>query len=358
MITRLRAPTAWTKQWGPGIALANLYALYDSAGDVTISAETSLPSVLNGPGVVHRFGALTVTTLLHAAVNRCRHAVLLCDSLTMGAAGEISMSGKGAAGHAGLVDQDLVIPSAINFSGKHTSFAAFCAWLRANKYSIFDPNLYASPLPGMGDVLADYAAWPGAGATPIITAAGCGAGGAGTSAGIAGPSGGSGEYLSNGFAGSAGTTGPGGGGGGAAYAYDDTGVANYGGRGGPGRIWGGGQRGLGGIGVARGVAATGQDADPYGQGSPVPGGVLIIIVRGNVSLAAGHAITAAGIADSTTYGGGVGGGAAGLYYGGTLTGTPNMSAPGAIAATGGSATGGAGGAGHTESRTFAQMGWA
>ena len=187
MITRLRAPATWTKQWGPGIALANLYALYDSAGDVTISAETSLPSVLNGPGVVHRFGALTVTTLLHAAVNRCRHAVLLCDSLTMGAAGEISMSGRGAAGHAGLVDQDLVIPSAINFSGKHTSFAAFCAWLRANKYSIFDPNLYASPLPGMGDVLADYAAWPGAGATPIITAAGCGAGGAGTAAGSLAP---------------------------------------------------------------------------------------------------------------------------------------------------------------------------
>lgn len=371
----------WTAIWTPGVNLVNFYNLYDSKGDVTISTATSIASTLDGPIQVARYGALTVNAAL-SVTNRCRGLLILCDSLAMGAAGSITMTARGAAGNAGWVNQDILIPSAINVRGQDTSYRALIKWLAAGGYAVFDPTLWACPLPGMGDVQADYAAWPGKG-TSMLAAASCGAGVApATTATAVGATGG---------AGSNGGTG-GGGSGGQQYAS-----GNYGAASGPGRVWGGGP-GAGGVrggtyanavdptkgisadsyGGPGGAAVNTVDTYAVGGGAGNPGGVaagtggavggagtggvLLIICRGAVALTAGHVLSANGVAGGAgnaygAGGGGSGGGSVLLAYGGTLTGTPNLTATGGAGGSAGSYGGGAGGAGATQVKTFAQMGW-
>jgi hypothetical protein len=341
-LSKLTAPQAWTKDWVPGAGLTNLFNLYPSKGSVTIAAATNLPTRLDGPIQVARYGALTVNAAL-SVTNRCRGLVLLCDSLAMGASGSISMTACGAAGSSEWKNQDILIPSLLRLNGKVTSYSHFMTWLAANSYAIFDPTLYACPMPGMGDVESNYTAWPGSAST-IISAAGCGA----SQAGIF-PAG----YWNQGLAGS---NAPGGGGPGGTEG-PSAGATCYSA---PGHVWGGGMGSQFGrtnvlcrapdpFGAAAGPALGGGYYNP----SAGTGGVVIIICRGAVSLTAGHVISANGVADSTsTLGGGSGGGFAGLYYGGTLAGTPNVTATGGIGSAGGN-----GGAGAAVSKTFATMGW-
>ena len=233
-VSKLSAKQPWTAVWTPGVNLVNFYNLYDSKGDVTISVATSIPTTLDGPIQVARYGALTVNAALTAS-QRCRGLMPLCDSLSVGATGSISMTARGAAGSKNwAVDRDIFVPQSITFTGKNTSYADFLKWIQTTGYCIFDPSMYACPPPGMGDVTCDWATWTPYGST-IISAAGCGLGARGQYGGV-------GSYLS-GYTGGAGTLGTGGGGsGGMAYAGGTC-------SGSPGRPWGGGP----------GSAGVGQD---------------------------------------------------------------------------------------------------
>lgn len=353
--------------------LSNLFGLYPSLGTQTISSATSLASTLDGPMACYRYGALTVNAAL-TVTNRCRGLVLLCDSLSVGAAGSISMTARGAAGSSKWANQDIGIPTSMLLSAKNTSWTTFLAWLQSNNYCIFDPTLFACPPPGMGDVIADYANWA-ARMAAIVSAAGCGAGANKTNTGT-------------GTTGLAGTNAPGGGGTGGSNGYAATSA--------PGTVWGGGPGsggcgsymattkgfapdqygGVGGIGGPAGATynSGGGAGNPGGAGylggtgvgaagSAGTGGVLIIIVRGDVTLTTGHALTAGGTAGGAASGnttncggGGSGGGFVGLYYGGALTGTPNLTASGGSGGTS-SNSGGPGGAGTALSAPFSAMGW-
>jgi len=353
-----------------GQNLANLFALYNSQGAVTVgSGTTAINATQDGPIQVARYGALTVNGTLTAS-NRCRGLVVLCDSLSMGASGVITMNGLGAAGSSKWANQDIVIPTIqVAFSGKNTSFAAFQAYLAATGYGVFDPTLYACPPPGFGDVQANFASWPGNG-TAIISKVGCGS--AGSVTGMIRVAGVTGNAGSNG--------GPGGGGSGGGSPSNDYGIW-------PGAnayVWGGGPGGQG-IGTlvydrqppnlnagdfcnqggsstcSGGGGAGNPGGSGYGSGgSQGVGGVLVVICRGAVSFASGAQMTANGSAGgaggSNGGGGGSGGGSVSLLYlSGATTGL-TMTASGGSGGSGGLA-GGAGGAGSTQAKTFSQMGY-
>lgn len=352
----------WMQSWVPGPSLANLFALYPSRGNATIATATSIPSTLDGPIQVVRYGALTVNAAL-TVTNRCRGLVILADSLTMGAAGSISMTARGAAGNSAWANQDIGIPTSLALSGKTFSQRAFWDWLATTGYCIWDPSLFACPPPGMGDVQADWSSWPSKMAA-IVSAAGCGAtkdavsitGGVG-SPGNAGTLGGTGGGANGGANLSGGQSLPntrglvwgGGVGNNGYYAYTALGPDMWGGRGG------------------RAITASttgGGAGNPSGNDVPTSngtGGVLIVIVRGNVSLAAGHVFESNGMPGengSQVGGGGSAGGSSSLYYGGVLTGTPNMLAKGGLGGIGGTYNGSPGGTGSTQCKPFSAMGWA
>lgn len=350
-ISKLSAKQAWAQDWVPGATLANLFNLYPSKGDVTIAAATALPATEDGPGIANRFGTLTVNAALKAAAQRCRFSALLCDYLIMGAAGSMSMTARGAAGSPKWPNQDILIPNNMRLSGKAANYRDFTAWIAANGYAIFDPTLFACPVPGMGDVQANWMEWPGHGAS-IISASGCGAAQVGSA-----------TANTAGITGNAGVLAPGSGG--TAFTSSFPGVSA------PGRVWGGGPGsgcvltrtlnempdiwgGRGGQGTYSGGAGnpSGNNVDT----SKGTGGCLYIFVRYDVVLTAGHLFAADGMPGEDGGGGGAGsgGGRVALYYGGTMTGTPNMSAQGGL---GGAPSGGRGGAGATSVNTFLQMGW-
>lgn len=361
-VTKLSAKQPWTAVWTPGVNLANFYNLYDSKGDVTISVATSIPTTLDGPIQVARYGALTVNAALTAS-QRCRGLIVLSESLSVGAAGSISMTARGAAGAKNwAVDKDIFVPQSITFSGKNTSYADFLKWIRQTGYCIFDPSLYACPPPGMGDVTCDWATWMPFGST-IISAAGCGA-----RLGGLGGAGGSGTTIA-GATGNAGTNGGTGGGGRGCYYYSP----GFGGCGhqysGAGRTWGGGTGGGSTVddGAPSGLAADqygGNGGWSYGAGAGNPagdgtasgtGGILISICRGNVSIASGASLTASGVAATAGYaysGGSSGGGSVSLFYGGSYVNNGTIAAPG-----GSYGNGGAGGAGSVTSKSLSTMGW-
>lgn len=339
--------------------MSTLFSLYQSKGDVIMSGAVNLSASLDGPIAVARYGALSVPNGATLSVaNRCRGLLLLCDSLSVGASGVITMTARGASGSRFWANQDIMLPTGgIKLSGRGTSYRDFALWLAANGYFVGDPSLYASPPPGMGDVTADYSAWPSKGGTAIVPAGTCGASPAATNgtAGGAGTLGGSGAggVGSSGYAAHPGTPGyvwgGGCGGGGDAGGNSFGPPYPYGGQGGAGAGGGGGGAGNpGGTGGNAGVDGT--------------GGILIIICRGAVTLTSGHIISALGSAGgayssgSSGGGGGSGGGSVSLFYGGTLTGTPNLLATGGAAGSG-YFPGGAGGAGSTQYKTFAAMGW-
>jgi len=350
---------------GAGQNLTNLFNLYNSLGAFTVGAGGySVPSTLDGPIQVLRAGALTVNGLF-TTTNRCRGLLVLCDSLNVGAAGIISMSAKGAAGSPKWANQDILVPTNMFLSGKGTSLTAFMAWLASTGYAIFDPTMYACPMPGQGDVQANWSAWPGNG-TAIVSASGCGAGAAGS-------------WVTVGTGGAAGSSGgtAGGGSGGSGY---NTSCFSY--PGAPGRVWGGGSAsggagfaqavlqtdlygGAGGVGTSGGgVPAGGGAGNPPGTGTGSPGtagtgGILIILVRGPVSVTSGHVISANGSPGGygPNGGGGSGGGSVSLVAQGAVTGTLNLTATGGTGGGASSGVGGAGGVGSTQVKTFSAMGY-
>ncbi len=367
-----------------GASAAGLFALYPSLGDKTIASATNITTVQDGPMQVVRYGALTVNAALATTV-RNRGLMILCDSLTMGAAGSISMTARGAAGCSKWPLYDITIPQSVRLSAKYISQRAVIDYITQNGIWIGDPVFWAFPDAGVVDCRASITA----GSVVLLSASGCGAKKAGplvfSTSSTAAQAGSTGNAGSNG--------GTGGGGTGGAGAYQ---TAARGGDGAAAYPFGGGAGG-GGAGVTLGDAGNGgmyggaggdKGGDYAGAGAGNPagtgttsygaitaagdgtGGVLVIICRGNISIASGSIIQADGMLGAGVIGynytpgsggGGSGGGHVSIIYGGTLSNSGTIRANGGAAGTasGGNlaSAGGAGGAGSVVTKTFAQMGW-
>lgn len=352
----------------PGTSAAALFNLYPTLGAQTIATATNITTVQDGPMKVVRYGALTVNAALTTTV-RNRGLMILCDSLTMGAAGSISMTARGAAGAANWPIVDLTIPQSVRLSANKIAQRDVLSYITQNGIWIGDPVFWAFPDASVADCRAVVTP----GSVALLSAAGCGTIGLSVSGGLAGSSGGTGSggagagyYMGPGWAGNGNPWGGGSGGGGAcAPSSSPVGgpqADQYGGPGGKGYTYNSGCWASGGTGNPGGAAGTLGGA----VGNDGTGGVLVIICRGNITRNASDSITADGVAGAACSGGsynaasgGSGGGHVSIIYGGTLTGTGNTTASGG--ASGGSASGGsfasAGGAGSVVTKTFAQMGW-
>lgn len=359
MLDALPLGAAPSKAWQYAIPLGpKIFDFYQSQGDVTVSAATTIPTVLDGPIQVARYGTLTINAALTAA-NRCRGLLIACDNLVLGAAAHIHMDGKGAAGSPKWAIQDITIPSKITLAAKATAYADLLAYIRSTGYAIFDPTLWACPPAGMGDVIADYADWPSLGSA-IVSAAGCAGMTVRATGGSRDYGSGTAAYGASGGAGSSAPGGGGGGGGSVPTAASQNALITVGTTGSRSFPWGGGIRGAmgqtqqgGGSASCFASSMSSGDGDPYSTISTCrPGGVLMILIRGNVTAASGHIISANATTDGGAYGG-HGGGRVFFAYGGTLTGTLNMTATGAS----GYSYCGNGGAGAMTATTFSAMGW-
>ncbi len=352
---------AWTMQLDvapAGSLAAGLFNLYPSRGDTTISGATNIATIQDGPIQVVRYGALTVNALL-SVTNRCRGLIVLCDSLNIGAAGSISMTGRGAKGHAGWIVDDLTIPASVLLTGRYASPQSVLDVIAQNGWFVGDPNLWAFPPADLAAL--GVKATITAGTVALVTAAGCGTAAYGVAVAQDG----------NGTTGNAGSNAPGGGGTGGRY---NGGSLSYVACSSAGYPWGGGAGSAGGSGgsvsptsagadyCGKGGAGAGAGAgNPAGDGSASGvGGDLFIICRGNATIASGGIIQADGMPSlSFSYGvsgGGSGAGRACAICGGTLSNAGTIRANGGAYAAG-TYHGGAGGAGAADTKTFAQMGW-
>ena len=328
-------------------------------GDCTISSSAQIssstsPAGLNnisreyGDTIVKNFKSLTINSgILFSPLRACRGMVIYCTgNLTVN--GTISMTGKG-----GGVATKIAAPIGIASSTD-------------SRYDLVDATLYFNNLSSSasgGRGIPTHWNWAPSGSAwfsnfkmrvPL-------------SGSVAGANGGS--RRESGVTGTAGTfcCGGGGGGAGAQGSYAPFGEGGVGGR---GTIFTGGGGGSGaGYGATGGTstyeygatAGNGGGASAGGAGgnSSGVGGLLILIVRGNITIngtlssngATGGTGTSPGEGPGSNYqsggGGGSGGGRIMIIYGGTYTNAGSVVANGGSGAGGnlGSYVGGTGGAG-------------
>ena len=311
----------------------------------TITSNTSIPSVQDGPTVIQRYRNLTIgagATLTTQC--RCCGMVLIVDGdLTVN--GTISMTARGAY-HQPIGDHRIknnLLPGndilyEIDIPATADEIATFLLKEKRRYHSldelpaIYRPTLYCRGPSGNVYAPADLGVIPAVG----------GAGGAGTTQSHAGNAGvdgtdrkcggggsGGADYMGNGGAGSAGTCYSGGSGGAGSYNGSGGSGAPYGGAGGS---YSGGTAGAGGAGNPGGSGkAAGQ------QGGDGTGGLIVIVCSGNVIIGSVGSLQSKGVnggTDTAGGGGGSGGGSINIFHGGSLMND------GSIAASGG-----AGGAG-------------
>jgi hypothetical protein len=324
-----------------------------SDGDLVVSSNTNLSSTQDGDMVVKQYRSLTVQTGKTLSVaNRCKGLLIYVQgNLTL--SGTISMTGKGASVNpttAGVSSSGIRLPMfktgstetllAADFSG--CGAAAIAAV--ANHQNI-DANgkIYVIERTGNNG----GSSVTGAGSTGSSGGNKSGGGGSGAGGGL-----GSG-------AGAAGTCFSGGAGGGAQYTdwlnSACNGVAN-GGAGGIGYLRGVYDGGVysagGGAGNPGGVAGNAAGQGYANDGEDGTGGVIIILVGGDVTIEATGIVEADGKNGGyeSYYGGGggaSGGGASILLYSGSLTNSGVVRANGGTGGQNGShgSVGGNGGAG-------------
>jgi hypothetical protein len=291
--------------------------LTGSIATVRTFVSRSFASTQDGPPVIKNFSSLFISrSVVLSPTRRCRGMLIFVDGDAT-VSGSISMTGRGA-----------------KFTGSDASFTTINPPYLGDYWStqLFPSSSYLSRVFAVGaaGAPASYIAPSGigvAGSTGILGRSG--GGGAGGSFGAVSANG----------AGSAGTSFSGGSGGGAATpGTTGTNSIPFGGAGGAGGptspTRGGGAGNPAGLG---GTAAVGEGT----------GGLLILIVRGNLKIGPNGSIAANGVAGNTgssSGGGGSGGGILYVYYGGTLTNNGTVTSNGGSGGVG-PATGGAGGAG-------------
>jgi len=368
---------------------------YESRGDVTIVGTHEIATLLDGPEKVVRFGRLTVgdgTTLtVLTTTARCKGLTIICDELIVKANATIKMTARGARVDRGDDPRfpfiDFLIPNKIGLYSEAMSRKAALELIAKLGLAPWDRGFWDSD----GGLLGLNCSIVEAGATLLLSVAGCGASRAGMlnytsvngSAGNAGVDGGVGSggvggvhctgtgQSANSGAGSpyAGGSGSGGAGGGAWSATAPCpGVPVFSGPGGPGGMaWtnaaitadqypgysGGGAGNPGGKPGSMGGGSTGTSGC---------GGKLVIICYGNITVESGGKIESNGSAGGAgsspgSCGGGSGGGHISIIHAGTYTNSGTVQCAGGAGGTGGVTSGGAGGAGSVVTKTFAQMGW-
>ena len=288
--------------------------LTGSIATVRTFVSRSFASTQDGSPVIKNFSSLFISrSVVLSPTNRCRGLLIFVDGDAT-ISGSISMTARGA-----------------KFTGSEASFSVLNPPYLGDYWStqLFPSASYLSRVFAVG-----------AAGAPAPAPAAAGIAG---SAGILGRSGGGGGGASTtpspaaGGAGSAGTSFSGGTGGAGSFgaSIGGTGYSN-GGAGGSNVD----TRGGGGAGNPNGTGTV------VGEGT---GGLLILIVRGNLRIGPNGSITVNGITGNTAGpsgggGGGSGGGILYIYYGGTLTNNGTTTASGG---SGGAGTnpGGAGGAG-------------
>jgi hypothetical protein len=291
--------------------------LTGSITNVRTFISRSFRSIQDGVPVVKNFSSLFISrSVVVSPTNRCRGMLIFVDGDAT-ISGSLRMTARGA-----------------KFTGSDASFTTINPPYLGDYWStqLFPSASYLSRVFAVGAA--------GAGAS-FIAPSGIGVAG---STGILGRSGGGGSggsfnAVSAGGAGSAGTSFSGGSGGGAAapgvVGTNSIPFGGAGGAGGPTSPTRGG-----GAGNPAGLGGT----DAVGEGT---GGLLILIVRGNLRIGPNGSIAANGVAGNTgssSGGGGSGGGILYVYYGGTLTNNGTVTSNGGSGGAG-PATGGAGGAG-------------
>ena len=323
-------------------------------GSVTISGSAQVSASLNnisreyGDTIVKNYQDLTIDSgILFSPLRACRGMVIYCTgNLTVN--GTISMTGKG-----GAVGNKIAAP--IGFASSTDS-----------RYDLVDATLYFNNLSSSasgGRGIPTHWNWAPSGSAWFsnfkvrVPLSGSVAGGA------------AGAWQGNGAAGTAGIfcCGSGGGGGGGGY-YSQPATGGAGGRGtiftgGSGGGGGGWAYATGGTGTyevsAPAAGSGGTGAGGVGGNLSGVGGLLILIVRGNITIngtlssngATGGTGTSPGEGPGSNYqsggGGGSGGGRIMIIYGGTYTNAGSVVANGGSGAGGnlGSYVGGTGGAG-------------
>jgi hypothetical protein len=283
-----------------------------SITDLRTRISNSFSSSLDGPPVIKNFSSLFVSrSVVISPVRRCRGMLIFVDGDAT-ISGSITMTARGA-----------------KFTGSDASFQVVNPPYLGDYWSTlqFPSSSYLSRV---------FAVGASGGATP--SSAG--------STGVGGRSGGGGSggaANSTGGLGAAGTSfsgGSGGGGGGPSAGAAGTAYA-FGGAGGAGS----GTTGGGGAGN------PGASATPLGQaGGTGTGGLLILIVRGNLKIGPNGSIITNGSNGgngglTSGGGGGSGGGVLYIYYGGTLTNNGTVTANGGSGGSGPQNVGGSGGSG-------------
>ena len=323
-------------------------------GSVTISGSAQVSASLNnisreyGDTIVKNYQDLTIDSgILFSPLRACRGMVIYCTgNLTVN--GTISMTGKG-----GAVGNKIAAP--IGFASSTDS-----------RYDLVDATLYFNNLSSSasgGRGIPTHMNWAPSGSAWFsnfkvrVPLSGSVAGGA------------AGAWQGNGAAGTAGIfcCGSGGGGGGGGY-YSQPATGGAGGRGtiftgGSGGGGGGWAYATGGTGTyevsAPAAGSGGTGAGGVGGNLSGVGGLLILIVRGNITIngtlssngATGGTGASPGEGPGSNYqsggGGGSGGGRIMIIYGGTYTNAGSVVANGGSGAGGnlGSYVGGTGGAG-------------
>ena len=323
------------------------------SGSAQISSSTS-PAGLNnisrenGDIIVKNFKSLTINSgILFSPLRACRGMVIYCTgNLTVN--GIISMTGKGS----GVVTK---IAAPIGIASSTDS-----------RYDLVDATLYFNNLSSSiagGRGIPTHWNWAPSGSAWFnnfkmrVPLSGSAAGGGGVSPGTPGSVGSAGIFCCGG--------GGGGGGGQPQYGYAGPGGAGAvgsifaggggGGGGGGGVSGGGGGSGLLEIGGAGGGYGGGNGAGypTYGANGRLGGGLIVIIVRGNITINGIISSNGGTGTDGTNSprGGGGGGGSGGgrliIIYGGTYSNVGSVVTNGGSAGAGGSGgpSGGAGGAG-------------
>ena len=296
----------------------------DGAGNFSGSITTlrtrisaSFASTQDGVPVIKNFSSLFISrSVVISPTNRCRGMLIFVDGDAT-ISGSISMTGRGA-----------------RFTGSEASFQVINPPYLGDYWStqLFPSASYLSRVFAVG---AAGAAAPATSAVGTVGSTGIlgRAGGGGSGGGAPGGGGG---------AGSAGTSFSGGSGGGGAAGVAGSAARLFGGSGGAGLVSGPTFSG-GGSGNPNGTGGT-----AVGEGT---GGLLILIVRGNLRIGPNGSINVNGITGNTAGapgtlggGGGSGGGILYIYYGGTLTNNGTVTANGGSGGSG-AVAGGAGGAG-------------
>ena len=279
------------------------------------------------------------------------------------------MTARGAVGNSKMGLYDGYIPKSIDLYSKYLLLADVLQYVKDNSIDVTDRWFWDDFAKNMGVV----ATFNQGAAYTLLAAAGCGAGGARTTTGTMGGS------TCAGNAGAAGSNASGGGGGGGEFGI------NIGGKGAKGRPWSGGPGG-GGVyatsnqmgedgeayggpgGDANGTAVGGGAGNPGGQpgaggtaGADGTGGILRIIVKGNVTINTGGIVSAdgsnGGNGPGSVGGGGSAGGHISIVHLGSYTNSGTARANGGAGGIGANNPGGNGGAGSVVTKTFTQMGW-